>query len=140
MKKVFNAALKGIYLSAVMFLICCIIIGFSSGDEITYSGTGMAVRSIAALIIGAGFGIPSMIYETELPAYLKVLIHMGTGVIVMLITSIAVGWIDLSRGWLPCLIVALVQIAIAFLLWLLSCVNIRRDAKKMNERIAKDQE
>ena len=79
------------------------------------------------------------IYETELPTLLKVLIHMGTGIIVMLITSVVIGWIDFSRGWLPCLLIALIQIALAFLLWFLSCVKIRRDAKEMNKKIAEKQ-
>ena len=80
-----------------------------------------------------------MIYETELPTALIVLIRMGTGIVVMLAASLAVGWIDFSRGWLPCLLVALVQIAVAFLIWLLSCVRLRKDAKEMNERVAEKQ-
>lgn len=77
-----------------------------------------------------------MIYETELPTALIVLIRMGTGIVVMLAVSLVVGWIDFSRGWLPCLLVVLVQIALAFLFWLLSFIRARRDVKKMNERIA----
>ena len=91
---------------------------------------------LATLVIGVGFGVPSLIYSTELSTGLKVLIHMGIGVVVMLAASLAVGWIDFSRGWLPCLLVALVQIAAAFLIWLLSCVRLRKDAKEMNERVA----
>jgi hypothetical protein len=139
MKKVLRAALSGVYLSALTFLVFMIIKGFRGGQEITYSAIDMAYSCIAVIIIGLGFGIPSLIYETELPTLLKVLIHMGTGIIVMLITSVVIGWIDFSRGWLPCLLIALIQIALAFLLWFLSCVKIRRDAKEMNKKIAEKQ-
>ncbi len=135
MKKVLNAAWSGIVLSAVIFVAACMLIGFRYGEAQFASGSGMARMCVAVLVIGLGFGIPSMIYETELPTGLKVLIHMGTGTIIMLATSICVGWIDFSRGWLPCLLIAAVQIAVAFILWLLTCVRIKKDAKQMNERI-----
>ena len=139
MKKVCKAAMEGIYLAAVMFLIACMVKGFYGGNETTFSGTAMAYSCIAAIVIGMGFGIPSLIYQTELPTALKVLIHMGIGCIVMLATSCIVGWIDISRGWLPCLLVAVVQIGIAFLLWALTCVRVRRDAKQMNKHLSAKQ-
>ena len=133
MKKVCKAALEGIYLSAVMFVIVCMIKGFSSGGETMF----LAYSGIAVIVIGAGFGIPSLIYGTELPTAIKVLIHMGTGCIVMLATSLVIGWIDFSRGWKVCLLYAALQIAVAFILWLLTCVQTRKDAKEMNEVIEK---
>ncbi|MBO4878735.1 MAG: DUF3021 domain-containing protein [Clostridia bacterium] len=135
MKKFLNAAWSGIVLSAVVFVVACMLIGFKYADDQFASGLGMAHMCIAVLVIGLGFGIPSLIYETDLPTGLKVLIHMGTGTIVMLATSIAVGWIDFSRGWLPCVLFAAFQIAVAFILWLLTCVRTKKDAKEMNERI-----
>ncbi|MCR5611282.1 MAG: DUF3021 domain-containing protein [Clostridiales bacterium] len=139
MKKVIRAAWEGLVLAAVVFLITCAVIGLNHPDESFGSGLGVAVSCLATAVIGVGFGIPSLIYATELPTGLKVLIHMGTGTVIMLATSIAVGWIDFSRGWKVCLLIAGGQIAVAFLLWALSCVRIRRDAKQMNERL-KDKE
>ena len=135
MKKLLNAAWSGIALSAAVFVVTSMLIGFRYGEAQFASGSGMARMCVAVLVIGLGFGVPSLIYETELPTGLKVLIHMGTGTIVMLAVSIWVGWIDFSRGWLPCLLFAAFQIAVAFVLWLLTCVRIKKDAKQMNERI-----
>ena len=137
MKKVFNAAWSGIVLSAVGFVVVCMLIGLRFGEDKFADGIGMARMCAAVLVIGLGFGIPSMIYETELPTGLKVLINMGTGTIIMLATSIVIGWIDFSRGWLPCLLFAAFQIAVAFILWLLTCVQTKKDAKEMNEQIEK---
>lgn len=135
MKKLLNAAWSGIALSAAVFVVTSMLIGFALGEAQFASGSSMARMCVAALVIGLGFGVPSLIYETELPTGLKVLIHMGTGVIVMLATSLVIGWIDFSRGWLPCLLIAGIQIAVAFILWLLTCVRIKKDAEDMNKRI-----
>ena len=132
-----KAAWRGISLSAVVFVLSCLILGLIGGELKFASGIGMARICAAVLVIGLGFGIPSMIYGTELPTGLKVLIHMGTGTIIMLAASIWVGWIDFSRGWLPCLLIAAFQIAVAFILWLLTCVQTKKDAKEMNEVIEK---
>lgn len=139
MKNVMKAAWSGIRLAAVVFILTSLFRALPAGEESFASGIGMARMCLATLVIGVGFGVPSLIYSTELPTGLKVLIHMGIGVVVMLAASLAVGWIDFSRGWLPCLLVALVQIAVAFLIWFLSCVRLRKDAKEMNERVAEKQ-
>ncbi|MBR3382405.1 MAG: DUF3021 domain-containing protein [Clostridia bacterium] len=135
MKKLLNAAWSGIALSAAVFVVTSMLIGFAHGEAQFASGSSMARMCVAVLVIGLGFGVPSLIYETELPTGLKVLIHMGTGVIVMLATSLVIGWIDFSRGWKVCLLYAALQIAVAFILWLLTCVRTKKDAEDMNKRI-----
>ena len=136
MKKVVRAAWEGIRTSAVIFMLFCIILGLRSGGEVFANGTGIALSCIAAFMIGAIFGIASLIYGTELPVWLKVLIHMGTGIIIMLAVSVAVGWIDFSRGWKPCLMFAGMQIAAALIAWAVDWMQARRAAKRMNERLA----
>ena len=83
MRKILRAAWGGINISSVVFLIGCIAVGLDGGAEKFASGYGMARSGITAIIIGIGFGVPTLIYETELPQWLKVLIHMGTGCLVM---------------------------------------------------------
>ena len=51
MKKVLRAALSGVYLSALTFLVFMIIKGFRGGQEITYSAIDMAYSCIAVIII-----------------------------------------------------------------------------------------
>ena len=137
MKKVIRAAWEGMRTAAIIFMIYCIVLGLRGGREVFANGTGMALSCIAAFAIGAIFGIASLIYGTELPTWLKVLIHMGAGITAMLAISVAVGWIDLTRGWKACLIFAGIEIAVAFIAWAVDCLSIKNLAKKMNERIAK---
>ena len=139
MKKVVRAAWEGIRTSAIIFMLFCIILGLRRGGEVSANGMGIALSCIAAFIIGAIFGIASLIYGTELPVWLKVLIHMGTGITAMLAISIAVGWIDFSRGWKSCLLFVALQIVAVFVAWAVDCLSIKNLAKKMNERMAEKQ-
>ena len=139
MKKIVRSAWEGIRIAAVIYMLFCIILGLRSGGEVFANGTGIALSCIAAFMIGAIFGIASLIYGTELPVWLKVLIHMGVGIIAMLAISVAVGWIDFSRGWIACLLFAALQIAAAFIAWTFDCLSIKNLAKKMNERVAEKQ-
>ena len=136
MKKVIRAAWEGMRTAAIVFMIYCIILGLRDGREVFANGTGIALSCIAAFAIGAIFGIASLVYGTELPTWLKVLIHMGVGITAMLAISVAVGWIDLTRGWKACLVFAGVEIAVAFIAWAFDCLSIKNLAKKMNERVA----
>ena len=139
MKKVIKAAGEGIRTAAIVFMVFCIILGLRRGGEVFANGTGIALSCIAAFVIGAIFGIASLIYGTELPTWLKVLIHMGVGITAMLAISIAVGWIDFSRGWKSCLLFIALQIAAAFIAWAVDCLSIKNLARKMNERMAEKQ-
>ena len=139
MKKVIRAAWEGIRTAAIVFMLFCIILGLRRGGEVFANGTGIALSCIAAFMIGAIFGIASLIYGTELPTWLKVLIHMGVGITAMLAISIAVGWIDFSRGWKSCLLFVALQIVAVFIAWAVDCLSIKNLAKKMNERMAEKQ-
>ena len=139
MKKIVRSAWEGIRIAAVIYMLFCIILGLRSGGEVFASGTGIALSCIAAFMIGAIFGIASLIYSTELPVWLKVLIHMGVGITAMLAISVAVGWIDFSRGWKSCLLIVALQIVAVFIAWAVDCLSIKNLAKKMNERMAEKQ-
>ena len=79
MKKIAQAAMAGVRIAAVVFLIYCIVFGLIGGEETFASGYGIARSGLDAVIIGIGFGIPAVVYETKLKMWLKVLIHMGIG-------------------------------------------------------------
>lgn len=136
MKRIVISAWYGIRIAAPIFLLGCIIAGLAGGEEKFASGYGMARASAAVFLTGIGFGIPSLVYETKLSMGLKVLIHMGIGCLVMAGASVLGGWLSMkmSLGAMVCKLA--IQIAIAFIIWGLSCVRTRAVAKQMNEKIA----
>ena len=137
MKRAIKAAWKGIQLSAVINLIMYIIIGLTNGPEKFASGYGMARVGAAAVLIGIGFGIPSMIYNTELRLSLKVLIHMGTGCLVMMAASVLGGWLPVESGLL---ITLAIETAVAFAVWAAACIKTSAEAKRLNEKIKEKQQ
>ena len=83
-----------------------------------------------------GFGVPTVIYRKEnLPMPIRVLVHMGTGCVIYTIVAFAVGWIGGSKSVVHGLLIAAVQIAVAFVIWYLFNRYYRREARKMNDRI-----
>ncbi len=88
------------------------------------------------VLIGLGFGVPSVIYQKDsLPMPIKILIHMGTGCVVYTIVAYSVGWIGGSSSFLHGILIAAVQFAAAFIIWLFFMKYYRNEAKKMNEKI-----
>ena len=139
MKKALKSAWSGICTAALMYLALCFVFGLSAGEEKFASGYGMA-RSVAAVVlIGIGFGLPALVYETELPMALQVLIHMGIGCTVMTGASILAGWLRPEQGLKPFLAMLGVELASAVLLWGWNLLRCRKLAKQMNDRMQEKQ-
>ena len=103
-----------------------------------WSYTKMAVGSMA---VGVGFSLPSMVYRSRrLPFAMKILIHMGIGCTIMLVTAAYVGWIPFESGWKISLVSILCEIAIAFLIWLGFSRHYKKLAGQMNEKIREKQQ
>ena len=139
MKKALKSAWRGVCTTALMFLALCFVFGLIGGEEQFASGYGMA-RSVAAVVlIGIGFGLPALVYETELPMALKVLIHMGIGCTVMTGASLLAGWLRPEQGLKPFLATLGVQLACAFLIWGWNLLRAYKLAKQMNDRMQEKQ-
>ena len=91
---------------------------------------------LGCLIVGLGFGVPTVIYRKDnLPMPVRVLIHMGIGCVVYTVVAFAVGWIGGTKSVGTGLLIAIIQIGIAFIIWFLFKRYYRREAKRMNDRI-----
>lgn len=88
------------------------------------------------VLTGLGFGVPAIVYRKEsLPMPVRVIIHMGTGCVVYTVTAYAVGWIGGAATIGQGIMIALVQLAVAFVIWFLFLRYYRAEAKKMNDKI-----
>lgn len=127
-----------ISIGMAMAIFCCVGIVF----DIIYKGTfhlenyQFTKMVIGCIIVGLGFGIPSIIYNKDsLPMPIRVLIHMGVGLIVYTIVAYSVGWLgNISNIGQGILIVAL-QLSIALIIWLLFMTHYRKEAKELNDKI-----
>ena len=140
MKDIVKDMLKSIVISIGMALaIFCIVgivfdIGFKGNFSLeNYMFTKMVVGSV---LVGLGFGVPTVVYNKEsLPMPIKVIIHMGIGCAVYTAVAFAVGWFGGSATFVQGLIIAGIQLAVAFIIWFCFMRYYRKEAKKMNEKI-----
>ena len=142
MKETVRDLLKSTVISIAMAMaIFCLVgivfdIGYKGNFRLeNYRFTKMVVGSI---LVGLGFGLPTVVYRKDsLPVPVRVLIHMGIGCVVYTVVAFAVGWFggatSIGRG----LLIAAIQLAVAFLIWFLFMRYYRAEAKKMNDKIQK---
>lgn len=136
MKKLLSAAWGGIKIACTVFIISSFFVALFAEEGVFASTSGMLRFCISTFAIGLGFGIPSLIYETELSMPVKVLIHMGIGCAVMIAAAILNGWVRVENGgiWISLAIIA-GQIAIAFIIWFIQYRKAKKLASEMNSRL-----
>lgn len=140
MNKIIKLSISGITIGCTIFTIIGIMINiFNSGnfELLDWSFTKMAIGS---MIVGIGFSIPSLVYESQkISLLLKILIHMGSGSVIMLITSFMVGWIPLSLGLFISIFIVLSMFITAFIIWFCFFTYYKKQAQKINKKIKEKQ-
>ena len=102
-------------IAAMMFIIVGVIIDCIFHGNIQMTNYAFSKMAIATVVIGLGFGIPSIVYDNEkLSLFTQTIIHMGTGCIIMTVTAFLVGWIPMHRGPLLMIAILVEEIAVAF--------------------------
>ena len=127
-----------ISIGMAMTIFCLAGIVFDIGSKGNFSLDHYRFTKMVAgcVLTGLGFGVPAIVYRKEsLPMPVRVIIHMGTGCVVYTVTAYAVGWIGGSAAIGQGIMIALVQLAVAFFIWFLFLRYYRAEAKKMNDKI-----
>ena len=140
MNNTFKDLIKSIAISIGMsltiFSIACIIFDVIYGGNFSLEGYRMTKMIIGCVIVGLGFGVPSIVYKNDsLPMPVKVLIHMGIGCVIYTVVAYAVGWFGASATIGQGLVIAAIQLAVAFIIWFCFMRYYRREAKQMNDKI-----
>ena len=127
-----------ISIGMAMAIFCLIGVVFDIGYKGNFSLDNYRFTKmvIGCVLVGLGFGVPTIVYQKEnLPMPVRVLIHMGTGCVVYTIVAYAVGWMGGSATIVQGIIFALIQLAVAFIIWFLFMRYYRAEAKKINDKI-----
>ncbi len=136
MSNFISLLLKGIGTALALFTVFGMFFDWVYEGNLAFGDWTYTKMVIGTVAVGAGFSIPALIYESEKLSYgIKVLIHMGIGCVILLVTGFIVGWIPREMGILACILAACVQIAVAFVWWAGYTWQFRRMAKKMNDKI-----
>ena len=127
-----------ISIGMAMTIFCLVGVVFDVGYKGNFSLDDYRFTKMVAgcVLIGLGFGVPTIVYRKDnLPMPIRVIIHMGIGCVVYTVVAYAVGWIGGSATIGQGIIIAAIQLAVAFLIWFLFMKHYRAEAKRMNDRI-----
>lgn len=127
-----------ISIGMAMAIFCLVGIVFDIGYKGNFSldNYRFSKMVVGCVLIGLGFGVPTIVYRKDgIPMPIRVIIHMGIGCVVYTIVAYAVGWIGGSATFSQGIIIAAIQLGVAFIIWFLFMRYYRKEAKKMNDRI-----
>ena len=138
--KILKDLLKSTVISVGMALAIFCFVGMFfdiiNGGTFTLADHKFTKMVIGSALVGIGFGVPSMVYNSEkLPMPVKVLIHMGIGCTIYTLVAYSVGWFGGSATITQGLVIAAIQLIVAFVIWFCFMRFYRREAKQMNEKI-----
>jgi len=136
LKDILKSTVISIGMSLTIFSFVCIVFDIGYGGNFSLEGYRMTKMIIGCVIIGLGFGVPTIIYKNDsLPMPVRVLIHMGIGCVIYTIVAYAVGWIGGSASLGQGIAIAAIQLVVAFIIWFCFMRYYRSEAKKMNDKI-----
>ncbi len=140
MKETVKDILKSTVISIgmAMAIFCFVGIVFDIGYKGNFSLDNYRFTKmvVGCVLIGLGFGVPSIVYKKDnLPMPIRVIIHMGIGCVVYTVVAYAVGWIGSSASIGQGIIIAAIQLFVAFIIWFLFMRYYRNEAKKINDKI-----
>ena len=137
MKDLLKSIVISIGMALAIFSIVGIIFDIMGGGVYTLEGYRYTKMVIASVIVGLGFGVPTMVYRSDkLPMPVKVLLHMGIGCVIYTIVAFSVGWIGGSASVTQGILIACIQIAVSFVIWFCFMRYYRKEADEMNKKIS----
>ncbi len=136
LKDILKSTVISIGMSLTIFSLVCIVFDIGYGGNFSLEDYRMTKMIIGCVIIGLGFGIPTIVYKNDsLPIPVRVLIHMGIGCVIYTIVAYSVGWIGGSASIGQGIAIAAIQLAVAFIIWFCFMRFYRSEAKRMNDKI-----
>ncbi|MBR2548928.1 MAG: DUF3021 domain-containing protein [Saccharofermentans sp.] len=136
LKDIVKSTIISIGMALTIFCLAGIVFDVAYGGNFSLEGYRFTKMVIGSAIVGLGFGVPTVVYNSDrLPQPIKVLIHMGIGCVIYTIVAYAVGWFGGSATLAQGLIIAAIQLLVAFIIWFCFMRYYRKEAKEMNEKI-----
>ena len=135
-KDLIKSTLISIGMALTIFCLAGIVFDVGYGGNFSLDNYRFTKMVVGSLLVGLGFGVPTIVYNKEsLPMPIRVIIHMGTGCVIYTLVAYAVGWYGGSATVTQGIIIAAIQLLVAFVIWFCFMRYYRREAKKMNEKI-----
>ena len=135
-KDIVKSTIISIGMALTIFCLVGVFFDISYGGSFSLEGYQFTKMVIGSAVVGLGFGVPTVVYNSErLPQPVKVLIHMGIGCVIYTLVAYSVGWFGGSTTIAQGLVIASIQLVVAFIIWFCFMRYYKNEAKKMNEKI-----
>ena len=135
-KDLIKSTIISIGMALTIFCLVGIMFDVSYGGNFSLEGYQFTKMVIGSAIVGLGFGVPTIVYNSDkIPQPIKVVIHMGIGLVIYTLVAFAVGWFGGSTSLAQGLIIAGIQLVVAFIIWFCFMRYYKKEAKKMNDKI-----
>ena len=136
LKDLLKSTVISIGMAMAIFCFVGIFLDIGYGGNFSLDNYRFTKMVVGCLIVGLGFGVPTIVYRKEnLPMPIRVIIHMGIGCAIYTVVAYAVGWIGGAATVMQGIIIAAIQLGVAFIIWFLFMRYYRAEAKKMNDKI-----
>ena len=137
MKDLLKSIVISIGMALAIFSFVGIVFDVMGGGVYTLENYRYTKMVIASVIVGLGFGVPTLVYKSDrIPTPVKVLVHMGIGCIIYTIVAFSVGWLGGASSVTQGILIACIQLAVAFVIWFCFMRYYRKEAKEMNDKIS----
>ena len=135
-KDLLISILVSIGMAMTIFCLAGIVFDIGFGGHFNLENYRFTKMVLGSAFVGLGYGVPTVVYRKEnLPLPIRITIHMGIGTAIYIAVAFAVGWIGGSATVGQGILIAGIQLAVAFIIWLAFSSYYRTQAKKMNEKI-----
>lgn len=135
-KDLIKSTVISIGMALTIFCLVGIVFDVGYGGNFSMENYRFTKMVVGSILVGLGFGLPTIVYNREsLPMPIRVVIHMGIGCVVYTLVAYAVGWFGGSATVTQGILIAAIQLLVAFIIWFCFMRYYRREAKKMNEKI-----
>ncbi|MDD3338717.1 MAG: DUF3021 domain-containing protein [Lachnospiraceae bacterium] len=136
MKEILKNTVISMVISLTIFCILGVVFDLIYGGDFSMTNYRFTKMVVGCLLVGIGFGTPAVIYQKKnLPRAIQVVVHMGIGCAVYTAVAFAVGWIPTVLGPWICAAIVAGQLAVAFVIWFLFMVHLKKEAKEINKRL-----
>lgn len=137
LKQMGVSSFVGIGIGLMVFGIISIVVDVANGGVFQYGDYQITKMILGSVGVGLGFGLPAVVYESEkIPYIMQGIIHLGIGCAVLIVIAFLVGWIPVSAGPVVIAAAVMVEIVMAVLLWKLVSLYYKKEAEKINKKLA----
>ena len=135
-KDLIKSTVISIGMALTIFCLVGIVFDVGYGGNFSMENYRFTKMVVGSIFVGLGFGLPTIVYNREsLPMPIRVVIHMGIGCVIYTIVAYTVGWFGGSATVTQGILIASIQLLVAFIIWFCFMRYYRREAKKMNDKI-----